>query len=91
MGPRLVGRGKVVAHIFVVLPPSTSMGPRLVGRGKPTRPIRPDVSPYFNGAASCGTRKAEGKIDTQRKKVTSMGPRLVGRGKDVWEVLSLLG
>ncbi len=60
-----------------------SMGPRLVGRGKIVNPdiIQTGIA-AFNGAASCGTRKAVDRSSTEGLILApSMGPRLVGRGK----------
>ncbi len=59
------------------------MGPRLVGRGKATaRSVCESPGQGFNGAASCGTRKAHQLTFPIVTPSASMGPRLVGRGKE---------
>ncbi len=87
MGPRLVGRGK--GPVLRIPGPTclASMGPRLVGRGKKKSSVENRLpSICFNGAASCGTRKAwRGQLDRRLRFVASMGPRLVGRGKRQWQ------
>jgi len=83
MGPRLVGRGKIVGLVGCLSIQYASMGPRLVGRGKKIKIVEaPTEAPCFNGAASCGTRKDARPGGSIRRRVgASMGPRLVGRGK----------
>ena len=53
MGPRLVGRGKVLAMRIPYMTPIASMGPRLVGRGK----VAPRLADGAEGVgASMGPR-----------------------------------
>jgi|GEM_PF-1458508 len=85
MGPRLVGRGKLWRIARQPNRYRASMGPRLVGRGKSLpKNVLQSVLCSFNGAASCGTRKAfYRRVLPDAVPSASMGPRLVGRGKCV--------
>jgi len=90
MGPRLVGRGKVLADFH---PHSAqreaSMGPRLVGRGKQSQHLC-TISKHIAsmGPRLVGRGKDDKKEVQSSEDKASMGPRLVGRGK--WSIVFVL-